>query len=60
MQKIDIVLEANNVLLVVCQIWSWLMIETLARMQREPNLDAQRYRVIWVDKENDQGFWSWV
>ena len=36
------------------------MLETLAGIKREPNLDAHRYRVIWGDKENDQGLWSWV
>ena len=28
---------------------------TLARIERAPNLDAHRYRVIWVDREIDQG-----
>ena len=36
------------------------MLETLARIEREPNLDAHRYRVIWGDKENDQGLWNWI
>ena len=36
------------------------MLETLPRILREPNLDAHRYKVIWVDKENDQGLWRWV
>ena len=36
------------------------MLETQTRIEREPNLDAHRYKVIWVDKENDQGLWSRV
>ena len=26
----------------------------LARIEREPNLDAHRYRVTWVDRKIDQ------
>ena len=26
----------------------------LARIEREPNLDAHRYRLIWVDRKIDQ------
>ena len=31
------------------------MLEILARIKREPNLDARRYRLIWSDRKIYQG-----